>query len=676
MYIIILATVVSLGLFTLPFAAEDNLQRRKIAWGALLLFALVLVIYRPILPGSFLMDDQRLIQQDNPLVNGQLTPFTVWFGVDFPLSNFALWLQWLAWGNHPGPYHAVNMALHALSAVLLWRLLARLKIPGAWLAAAIFAVHPVCVPSVGRIAEIKNTLSLPFFLLSFWVYLGYETHALYPAANQQPAPRRNTRAALCYSLSLIAFVLALFSKTSTVVFPVILLACAAWQRGRIGKKDLLHTSPYFFLAFSFGLMSCWFQKYQALAGQTLQPASFAERLIGAGRNFWFYLGKALLPRDLSIVYVHWKLDAAALSSYMPLLLLAVGFILCWKFRRTWGRHALFGLGCFAIALFPALGFVDAQYLVKFQVSDHLQYLPLIAVVTLATAALASFLSTRTLRFAALPLLLLLSVPTLHRAQVFATEESLWRDTLAKNPAAGGAHNDLGVILAKNGNFPEASAHFTAALRCEPDNADAHVNLGQLLGIQGRLDESKAHYATALQLKPNNPEAHRGSAEILKRNGKNREALHHLRAALALKPQIETRLDLAALLYQTGEPGRAVNQLRKVVSLKPDQPQPLNNLAWLLATCSDDTVRNGPEAVSCAERACRLTAFRETAMVGTLAAAYAEAGNFHDAVATAELAVRLGTAAGETRFVAISQQFLALYRAEKPWHETPAAISRQ
>jgi tetratricopeptide (TPR) repeat protein len=674
MYIIILATVLSLGIITLPFAAEDNLQRRKIAWGALLLFTLVLLIYRPLLPGSFLMDDQRLIHQDNPLVNGQFTPFTIWFGVDFALSDFALWLQWLAWGNNPGPYHAVNMVLHAVSAVLLWRLLARLKIPGAWLAAAIFAVHPVCVASVGRIAEVKNTLSLPFFLLSFWLYLGYEALSLYPPAGQGPIPRRNTRAALCCGFSLIAFVLALFSKTSTVMLPLILLGCAAWQRGRVTKKDLLHTSPYLLLALAFGLMACWSQKYQALAGQPLPPAAFAERLIGAGRNFWFYLDKALLPRDLSIVYVHWKLDAAAPSSYVPVLLLGASFILCWKFRRTWGRHASFGLGCFAIALFPVLGFLDAQYLVKFQVSDHLQYLPLIAVVTLATAGLASCLKTRALRFAALPLLLALSVPAFHRAQVFATEEGLWRDTLAKNPAAGGAHNDLGAILAQKGNYSEASDHFLAALQCNPDDPEAHVNLGQLLAMQGKLDASKAHFAASIKLKPNNPDAHRGSAAILRLKGNNQEALRHLHAALALKPQIETRLDLAALLYQTGEHRRAVTQLRKVVSLKPNLPQPLNNLAWLLATCPDDTVRNGPEAVTCAERACRLTAFRETAMVGTLAAAYAEAGDFHNAVATAEMAVRLGTAAGETRFVAASQQFLTLYRAEKPWHESPA-ISR-
>src|SRR5208282_748943 len=126
-------------------------DRLHFVWGALLIFALVLAVYRPILPGSFLMDDQRLIGSDNPLVNGELTPRTIWFQTDFTLTTFVWWIERLVWGENPADYHAVNMALHALSAILIWRLLARLKIPGAWLAAAIFAVHPVCVSSVARV---------------------------------------------------------------------------------------------------------------------------------------------------------------------------------------------------------------------------------------------------------------------------------------------------------------------------------------------------------------------------------------------------------------------------------------------------------------------------------------------------------------------------------------------
>lgn len=638
-------------------------------WFGLFLGALILLCYLPLLPGSFLMDDQRLIELDNALVNGTLTPRTIWFQTDFPLSAFALWLQWLAWGKSPAGYHAVNIALQTLSAVLLWRLLLRLNIPGAWLAAGLFAVHPVCVNSVARIAEIKNTLSLPFFLLSFLLYLHYEAGALYPVdqTGATRTPHRH-RVAIIYGLSLVAFVLALLSKTSTVMLPVVLVGCAAWQRGRITRRDLLHTAPFFFLSAAFGLMSSWFQKHMALAGETLQPSSFWERLAGAGQNFWFYLGKALMPHNLSIVYVRWKVDATTMSAWFPLVLLFAVFGLCWCFRQGWGRHVLFGLGCFAVTLFPALGFFDAQFLVKFQVSDHLQYLPLIAPLALVAAVLVACLPLSQARLLGAALVLILAVFTGHRASVFSTEESLWRDTLAKNPAAAGAHNDLGIILAKRGDLSGATAHFEAALQSVPDDPTALSNLGNIMAMQGRLPEAKVYFQKALDGKPDNPEARENLAQVLGQIGQDREAIIYYSSALRLRPKIETRLNLAGLLYKNGDFQAAAAQYRQVLSLNPNLPEPLNNLAWLLATCPDNRVRNGGEAVQHAEQACRLTGFKHTGMSGTLAAAYAEAGRFPDAIRACERTVALATAAGDVQFAAINKKLLVLYRAGKSYHQ--------
>jgi predicted Zn-dependent protease len=150
--------------------------------------------------------------------------------------------------------------------------------------------------------------------------------------------------------------------------------------------------------------------------------------------------------------------------------------------------------------------------------------------------------------------------------------------------------------------------------------------------------------------------------------RTREELLHLQRALSLSPDPQTRLDFAALLYQTGHLRRAAEQLRRVVALEPEWPVALNNLAWLLATRSDAEVRDGKEAVRCAERACRLTSFKQTMMVGTLAASCAEAGRFPEAVATAETDARMGTASGETRFAAVNEQLARLYRENKPWRE--------
>ena len=619
------------------------------------------------------MDDHRLIKEDNPLVNGELTPLNLWFQMDFTLSTFALWLQWLAWGENPGGYHAVNIALHGLSAVLFWRLLARLKIPGAWLAAAVFAVHPVCVNSVARVAEIKNTLSLPFFILSFWSYLRYEEFSLRLVGQNQIANHRwRDSAALWYGISLVAFVLALMSKTSTVMLPLVLLSCTLWQRGQITRRDFLQISPFLFLSLAFGLMSAWFQKHQALAGLTLQPENFWDRFIGAGRDFWFYLGKALLPVNLSIVYVRWKLGATTLAAFLPLLIFCACLILCWRFRRSWGRHVLFGLGCFAITLFPALGFFDSQFLTKWQVSDHLQYLPLTAAVTLAVAGLASVPGAKFFKCAAIASLLALSILTFQRAEMFGTEEKLFRDTLAKNPAASEAHNDLGVILAKRQNYSEATDHFLAAVQSDPDNVGAQSNLGQALAMNGKFAEAEPHFLAAIKLKQNDPQPHKRFADALRQQGRNQEAIVQLQTALCLKPDIQTRLDLAEMFYQTGDSGRATIYFRKILSVKPNLPEPLNNLAWILATSPDDTLRNGAEAVEHAERACNLTSFKQTGMVSTLAAAYAEAGRFPEAVNTAETAVKLANANGETHLADINNQLLPLYRAGMPYHERPVA----
>jgi len=654
-------------------------HRLCLALGAFLVFALVLAVYRPILPGSFVIDDHRLIGSDNPLVNGELTPRNIWFQTDFTLTTVAWWVERMIFGENPAGYHVVNMALHALGAILLWRLLARLKIPGAWLAAAIFAVHPVCVNTVARVSELKNTLSLPFFLLSFIGYLHYETLALYPAGPKAAGqPHVSGRAALWYGVSLIAFILSLLSKTSTVMLPLVLLVCAAWQRGRISRRDVVHISPFFVLAAAFGLMSVWFQKHQALASATamLRPTSLPERLAVAGHIPWFYLGKALWPLHLNLYYPQWKVDATAPAAYVPGLLFCAVLVLCWFLRRGWGRHALFGLGCFVVMLFPVLGFFDSQFLTMWQVSDHLQYKPLMAVVALAAAGLASVLSKNTFRFACIVLLSALSVRAFHHAQLFSTEEILLRDTISKNPDAWPVQNDLGVILAKKKDYAEAIEHFTTSLNSNPVNPSAHSNLGHVLTLQGKFDEAETHFRAALKDKPDDPDAHANYAALLAGQGRVREAILHLRAAILFEhkynPAIESRIQLAALLYQTGDARQAVALFRQALSFKPDQAEALNNLAWILATCSDDQVRNGIEAVRCAERACQLTAFKQAGMVGTLAAAYAEAGRFPEAITNAELAVKLATAAGNIQFAAVNQQLLTLYQAGKPWHTPPAA----
>ena len=636
---------------------------RREAAGALIIFVAAFAVCWPALRGQFLWDDLLVVQR-NPLMTGELGLRTIWFRTDFPLSNVVFWLEWLAWGDHTVGYHVVNVLLHATSAVLLWRVLRRLRVPGCWLAGVLFAVHPLCIASVAWISELKNTLALPFYLLSILWYL---------ESDAEPRPAHLApRASHWYWLSLGAFVLALLSKTSTVMLPVVLLGCAWWKRRRL---DWLRTGPYFGLALAFGIMSIGFQKHGAMAGVAVQSENFWGRLAGAGMALWFYLGKALLPLHLNMIYPRWKVDAAAPGSYLPLLLWCGVLAACWVFQRSWGRHVLFGLGYFTVTLFPVLGFFNMYFLALSRVSDHFVYLPLTALVALAAAGLGCVLKGRALWLGGGGLVIGLAVLAALRAPVFLDEEALWRDTLAKNPAAWCAHANLGWILASQQKYDEAREHLVASLAVKPDNAQAHCNLGRMLSLQGKFTEADDQFQAAVSLKPKDAEIRRSYASALAGQGRRDDAIKQLRELRRLKTDTETRAQLASLLFETGKHREAVAEYRLLLVAKPDQPEALNNLAWLLATSPDAAVRDGAEAVRLAEQGCRLTDYKQAQMLGTLAAAYAEAGRFTEAVTTAQKAIELARAGGDMQFAAANAQLLSLYRAGRPYHEPPPSAAR-
>jgi Flp pilus assembly protein TadD len=478
-------------------------------------------------------------------------------------------------------------------------------------------------------------------------------------------------------------------------------------------------SPFFALALAFGLMSIGFQVHGAMAGVAVQSENLWGRLAAAGMALWFYLGKALLPLHLCMIYPRWKVEAASGWSYLPLLIWCGLLAVCWAGRRSWGRNLLFGLGCFTVTLFPVLGFFDMYFLALSRVSDHFVYLPLTALVALAAAGLgwgvgrifrapvAADVSRRRLpsgesaptnvggyglsenpvqramhRAKGMVLVLVggglvlgLAVLAMLRAPVFVSEEALWRDTLDRNPAAWCAHANLGWILASQQKYDEAREHLVASLAVHPENAQAHSNLGRVLSLQGRFAEAEPEFRAAVRIKPKDAEIRRSYASALAEQGRKDEAVKQLRELLQLKPDTEARSQLATLLYQTGKFGEVVAEYRQVVAAKPDQPEVLSNLAWLLATSPDSAVRNGTDAVRFAEQACRLTGYQRAQMIGALAAAYAEAGRFTEAVAATQKAIDLARAGGDARFAAMNEQLLNLYRAGRPYHMPPPTASR-
>ncbi len=632
-------------------------ERRKALGAAALLVALVLAAYWPALGGQFVWDDELLVQK-NPLALGQANLATIWFHTDFSLTSVALWLQWLLWGNNPVGFHVVNVLLHAGGCLLLWRVLKRLAVPGTWLAAALFAVHPVGTASVAWISEMKNTLSLVFCLLSALLYL---------RANAEPMGVR--RETLFYALSLAAFLLALLSKTSTVMLPVALLLCAWWQHGRITRRDLLRTAPFFVIALLLGCATIWFQVQVMKAGDPVQTENFFGRLAAAGRVLWFYLGKILLPLDLSMIYPRWTVAPKNVIAYVPALLWGGLLATCWSFRsRVWGWATFFALTCFTVLLFPVLGFLSMDYLVISRVSDHFQYLPMIPIIALVAAALARGLSGQFFWSVAVMLVLGLAAMTFQRAEIISRNDSLWRDTLAKNPESFTAHNNLGCILAAQNKLGDAIPHFEQTLKYNPKNAGAHANLARAFSMQRRFAEAEEHFQAALKLKPASADIQQSCAVALLEQGRVAEALPHLREAVRLEPRQELRLRFAGLLHQTGNYSESVAQYREALKREPDAVEALNNLAWMLATAPEAAVRNGADAVRFAEQACRLTDNKKPGLIGTLAAAYAEAGRFPKAVSTAAKAADLAAADGDARFADQNRQLLELYRAGRPYRE--------
>ena len=424
--------------------------------GALLLMLVVAVVYLPAICGGFIWDDDRMLT-GNPAVKTVDGLYSIWFGnwaEDYvPLTLSSFWVEWHLWGDRPMGYHIVNVLLHAGNVVLLWRVLGKLEVPGSWLAALLFAVHPVCVESVAWISERKNVLSLFFYLLAVLWYLRRDDMTSKTGGEAGASLRHETR---WYFLSLAAFFLALLAKSSVAVLPAVLLLVVWWRRDRVTKEDLDRCTPFFILAVLLGLMAVAVQSRAVHGGVGVIHDSLVVRLLGGSWALWFYLGKALAPTNLAMIYPRWQIDSGALISWVPAIFFGGLMLVFWRWRRGWGRPFFFSFTYFLLALAPALGLIDLAFFSNSRVADHLQYLALSGMAALVGA----FLQKKTPwdgRLAAWVLAAVLAAMTIHREIVICDGRKLWEDTLAKNPSSWKACMNLSVILLEEGHTNEASA---------------------------------------------------------------------------------------------------------------------------------------------------------------------------------------------------------------------------
>ena len=475
--------------------------------------------------------------------------------------------------------------------MLLWRLLRQLGIRLAWLGGLIFAVHPVVVESVAWIAEQKNTASLPLLLAAMSCYLDYD--------------RRGQR--WDYVLSWLLFVAALLGKTSVVMLPCVLLLYHWWKEGRIARRHLKVSLPFFAASLALGLVTVWFQLHRAAAGWVIPVGGLFSRTASAGLALLFYFSKCIFPVGLLPVYPRWMVEPPSPIQFLPWFAIGAGLFWCWTRRTTWGRHALFGFGFFLLNLAPVLGFISMAYMHYTWVADHFVYLPLIGLVGLAAAGAGTFLDrlarpTRPYAVGGgLALLLLLALASHRYAANFRSEEALWTYTLERNPQAWVAHNNLGNVLLRNGQLPEATAHFEQAIRLNPAYAEPHNNLGNALHRLGRTPEAIGHFEQALRLKADFAEAHANLGNCLVQVGRVPEAISHYRQALRLSPElVEVSNNLANVLFLAGQTQEGIKLLQHAVGIKPNYAEGHENLGKMLAR-----VGSLPEAIDQFETALRL-----------------------------------------------------------------------
>lgn len=521
----------------------------------------VFVAYLPALGGALLWDDDgHVTRADLRSFDGLLR---IWFEIGatqqyYPVLHSAFWLEHRLWGDATPGYHLVNLLQHAANACLFGLVLRRLAVPGAWFAAALFALHPVCVESVAWISEQKNTLSALFYLAAALAYVRFD----------------GERRPKSYALASGLFVLALLTKTVTASLPAALLVLAWWRRGRLEwRRDVRPLLPWFSAALAIGLLTAHFERELIGANGSAFELGALERALLAARVPWHYLGSLVWPLGLTFIYPRWNVDATVWWQWLfPLATVGVIAVCAWQARcgrRAWLAAALL----FGGTLFPVLGFVNVYPFLFSFVADHFQYLASLALFALAGAGVALAVP-RLGRGAALgglaAVLIACFALTWRRAAIYRDEASLWRDTLARNPAAWLAHNNLALLLAGEGRAAEAAAHLETALRLRPENPVALNNLADQYVALGRAAEARTLAEQALALQPKYPAAHNTLGRALAALGQPDEAARSFAAAVALNPRFAvawTNRGLAEMNH--GHPAEALGHFQRAAELRPD-----------------------------------------------------------------------------------------------------------
>ena len=645
-------------------------------------------------------DDDTYVYENPEVIRGLTLP-----GIARAFTHFSAYnwhpLTWLShmldcqlYGLNAGGHHLTSVLLHAATAMLLFLLLRRIT-AFPWrsaFVAAVFAIHPLRVESVAWVAERKDVLSGLFLMLTLLAYASYVSH-------------RRRQALGFYLLSLFFFALGLMSKPMLVTLPFVLLLLDYWPIQRFNRSTiprlLFEKLPFF----ARSAASCVVTLFAQAAGiQPFDSIPLPLRVGNAAISYVAYLGQMFWPSELAVLYPLTGKGVGVTTVGLSLALLAGITAGGWVLRRRcpW---LLTGWLWYVVMLVPVIGIVQVGGQAR---ADRYTYLPQIGLYLLLTwgmAELSAGWRQRRVLLCGSAAVILAALIYGARAQsaYWQDSETLWTHTLACTADNFVAHNDLGNVLLQKGRVDEAAAQYRMALQINPNCVESCYNLGNALVQKGQADEAIAWCQRALEIKPDSLEAHGNLGNALFQKGRLDDAITQYQEVLQILPgSAKACCNLGNALLQKGcldaaiaayrralgmDPGYAdarnnlnyalalrqraetmLAQCKSALQIRPDAVDALNNLAWLLATSPDAHVRDGVQAVQYAERARALTHDKVTLVIGTLAAAYAEAGRFDDAVATAEKACALAQAKGEPDLLQKNRELLALYRARQPYRE--------
>src|SRR5438128_4762176 len=406
-------------------------ETRVVQWwvrliGAILLLLLIFLAYARVGAAGFIWDDESHLTQ-NPCIIGPLGLTDIWTSASafyYPLVLTTFWVLHHFVGLNPLPYHILNVAFHAASALLLWRVLVQLRVRGAWLGAAIWALHPVLVQSVAWITEMKNTQSALFYLLAISCFL---------------ESRDRKRNGIFYWLTIFFFVAAITSKPSTVMLPVVLALCLWWGEGGIKQRDLRLFLPFLLISLLASGWTIWEQKFHSHATGAEWVQTPLQRILISADAIWFYLLKLIWPHPLIFLYPRWNVDPSRWFAWIPLVALLIAATVLFIKRNTALRPVAFAFAYFVITLFPVLDFFDVYFFRYSFVSDHFQYLASMGPLALAGAGVIMAVEkVRIHRLAiqtasTLGILLILGTLTFHQSANYHDLITLYQVTLAQNP---------------------------------------------------------------------------------------------------------------------------------------------------------------------------------------------------------------------------------------------------